>query len=530
MTDNAKVLVSDKLSEHGVKILRDAPGIDVDVKVGMTPEELINTIGTYDGLIIRSATKVTSEVLDAAKNLKVIGRAGIGVDNIDKETASAKGIVVMNTPGGNTTTTAEHAISMMMAMCRQIPQATASVKAGKWEKKKFMGMELFGKTLGVVGIGRIGSIVVKRARGLEMRVIAYDPFISHDAAEKLGVELVSLDELYARADVISIHTPMTPETKHMIGSEAFGKMKKRVKIINCARGGIIDEAALADAIKNGKVAGAALDVFESEPPGDNPLLGLDEVIFTPHLGASTTEAQESVAVAVAEQFIDFFNKGIVRNALNMPSIDPEQLALVRPYLTLGEHMGSFTSQMGGGAVKKVHIEYMGELADIDQRPITQSILKGVLQSYVDETVNMVNAPYLAESRGIVISTTTSSVKRNFMALIGLKLETESREVYVEGTVFAGGEPRLVKLEEFLIEVQLEGTLLAVTNNDKPGVIGHIGAFLGDNGINIGAFHLGRAQTGGRAMAIVNIDSTLTPEQIERLSKIENIIEAKLVQL
>ncbi|VAX25054.1 D-3-phosphoglycerate dehydrogenase, partial [hydrothermal vent metagenome] len=268
MTDNAKVLVSDKLSEHGVKILRDAPGIEVDVKVGMTPEQLIDIIGSYDGLIIRSATKVTPEVLDAAKNLKVIGRAGIGVDNVDKETASAKGIIVMNTPGGNTTTTAEHAISMMMAMCRQIPQATASVRAGKWEKKKFMGMELYGKILGVVGIGRIGSIVVKRARGLEMRVIAYDPFISNDAADKLGVELVSLDELYARADVISVHTPMTKETKHMIGSEAFGKMKKGVKIVNCARGGIIDETALAEAVKEGKVAGAALDVFENEPPGD----------------------------------------------------------------------------------------------------------------------------------------------------------------------------------------------------------------------------------------------------------------------
>jgi len=522
--------VSDKLSEHGVKILRDAPGIDVDVKVGMTPEQLIDIIGSYDGLIIRSATKVTPEVLDAAKNLKVIGRAGIGVDNVDKETASAKGIIVMNTPGGNTTTTAEHAISMMMAMCRQIPQATASVRAGKWEKKKFMGMELYGKTLGVVGIGRIGSIVVKRARGLEMRVIAYDPFISNDAADKLGVELVSLDELYARADVISVHTPMTKETKHMIGSEAFDKMKKGVKIVNCARGGIIDETALAEAVKDGKVAGAALDVFENEPPGDSPLLKLDEVIFTPHLGASTSEAQESVAIAVAEQFIDFFNKGIVRNALNMPSIDPEHIALVRPYLKLGEQMGSFTSQMGQGALKKVHIEYMGELAEIDQRPITQSILKGALQNYVDESVNMVNAPYLAESRGVVISTTTSSVKRNFMALIGLRLETEEREVYVEGTVFIGGEPRLVKLEEFLIEFQLEGTLLAVTNNDKPGVIGKIGAFLGDNNINIGAFNLGRAQTGGRAMAIVSIDSTLSPEQIDKLSRIENIIEAKLVQL
>lgn len=526
-----KILVSDKLSEKGVEILRAAPGISVDVKTGMSEDELIGVIGQYNGLVIRSATTVTKKVLDAAQNLKVIGRAGIGVDNVDVEAASAKGVVVMNTPGGNITTTAEHAISMMMALSRQIPQATASVKGGKWEKKKFMGMELSAKTLGVVGIGRIGSIVVNRARGLQMKVVAYDPFISNEAAEKLGVELVTLDELYARADVISVHTPMTPETKHMIGAEAFGKMKKGVRIINCARGGIIDEAALAAAINEGIVAGAALDVFEKEPPeADNPLLGLDNVIFTPHLGASTAEAQENVAIGIAEQFVDYFANGIINNAVNVPSIDPDQLPVVRPYMALGERMGSFIAQISTGGVKKVEVEYMGDLADVDHRPITQSVLKGILENYVDETVNLVNAPFLAESRGIVVSQSTSSVKRNFAALVGLRLITEEGEIHVEGTVFVGGEPRLVRIEDYIIEAQLEGTMLVVTNNDKPGVIGKIGGFLGDSGVNIAAFHLGRHETGGRAMAIVNVDSAPTQDQLGRLSGLENIIDAKLVRL
>jgi len=526
----AKVLISDKLSENGVRILRDAPGIDVDVKVGMSPEQLLETIPGYDGLIIRSATQVTPEVLAAAKNLKVIGRAGIGVDNIDVTAASAKGVVVMNTPEGNVTTTAEHAISMMMAMSRMIPQATASVRSGKWEKKKFMGMELFGKTLAVVGIGRVGSIVVKRAHGLEMRVIAFDPFISREAAEKLGVELVSLDELYSRADIISVHTPLSGKTKNLLNAEAFSKMKTGVRIINCARGGIVNEADLAEAIKEGKVAGAALDVFETEPPVNSPLFELEQVIFTPHLGASTAEAQENVALAVAEQFVDYFSTGIIRNAVNVPSVDPKLLPVIKPYLALGEQMGSFIAQIAEGGAMEVQVEYMGGLTEMDQRPITQAILKGVLQNYVDQSVNMVNAPFLAESRGIVVSTTTSSVKRNFAALIGLRLKTENREVRVEGTVFVGDEPRLVKLEEFLIEARLEGTMLIFTNNDKLGVIGQIGACLGASGINIGAFNLGRNETGGKAMAIVNIDSIPTSDQMAQLAKIENILELKLVKL
>ncbi len=528
---SAKILVSDKLSENGVEILRNTPGIEVDVKTGMTPDELIKVIPEYDGLIIRSSTKVTADVIGAATRLKAVGRAGIGVDNVDRVAASAKGVVVMNTPGGNTTTTAEHAIAMMMALSRKIPQATASVKSGKWEKSKFMGSEHYNKTLAVVGIGRIGSIVVKRARGLEMKVIAYDPFISDEAAENMGVELVSLDELYARADYISIHTPMTPETKHLIGKEAFSKMKKGVRIINCARGGIIDEDALAVAVKEGIVAGAALDVFENEPLGENsPLLELDEVIMTPHLGASTSEAQENVAIAVAKQMADFFTTGLIRNAVNVPSIDPDELAMVKPYLSLGEKMGSFLAQTTEGGAKSMEITYMGELTELDQRPITQSVIKGVLEVYVGESVNFVNAPYLAESRGIVVSTTTSSVKRNFSALIGLRLVTDKMDYYIEGAVFIGNQPRLVKFNDFLLEAQLEGTMLVLDNDDKPGVIGAIGSSLGKKNINIASFDLSRTELGGRATSIINIDSVPTSEDISDMEKIENILKIKLVRL
>lgn len=528
----AKVLVSDKLSEAGVKILQDAPaGIEVDVKTGMKPDELIKVIPNYDGLIIRSATKVTENILNAATKLKIIGRAGIGVDNVDTKTASAKGVVVMNTPGGNTTTTAEHAIAMMMALSRMIPQATASIKAGKWEKSKFMGSEHFNKTLGIIGIGRIGSIVVKRARGLEMKVIAADPFISQTAAENMGVELVTLDDLLARADYISIHSPLTPETKHIVNADAFKKMKKGVRIINCARGGIIDEHALADAIKDGIVAGAALDVFENEPVGaDNPLLQLDEVVLTPHLGASTSEAQVNVAIAVAEQFVDFFTSGIIRNAVNVPSVDPEQLAVVRPYLALGEKMGAFLSQIAKGGVTEIKITYMGELGDIDQRPVTQSIIKGVLEHFIEESVNFVNAPYIAESRGIVVSSGTSSVKRNFKSLLGVEIITDIGKHYAEGAVFIGDQPRLVKLNDFLVEAHLDGSMLVFTNDDKPGVIGAIGTYLGDHGINVASFELARSNEGGVATAIVSVDNTPSPEDIAKMKEIENIREVRLITL
>ncbi|VAX23829.1 D-3-phosphoglycerate dehydrogenase [hydrothermal vent metagenome] len=527
----ARILVSDKLSQNGIDILKATPGIEVDVKTGMTPAELISIIGQYDGLIIRSATRVTEEVLKAGASLKAIGRAGIGVDNVDTKAASRKGVVVMNTPGGNTTTTAEHAVAMMMALSRKIPQATASVKKGKWEKSKFMGSEHYGKTLGILGIGRIGSIVAKRAHGLEMKVIAFDPFISLEAADNLGIELVTIDDFFARSDYISIHTPKTPETTHIINKEAFAKMKKGVRIINCARGGIINEQDLAQAVKDGIVAGAALDVFESEPPAiDNPLLALDEVILTPHLGASTSEAQENVAIAVADQMVKFFTTGLIQNAVNVPSIDPDQLSVIKPYLALGEKMGSFLAQAVEGGVKEVNITYMGDLADIDQRSITQSIVKGVLEVFAGEAVNFINAPFLAESRGIVVSSGTSSVKRNFSSLLGLKIVTDTGEMYIEGAVFMGGEPRLVKLGDYLVETQLKGNMLVFTNNDKPGVIGNIGTYLGREGVNIASFELSREKKGGVAMSIVSIDSALSSDQIKRMKKIENVVEVNLVRL
>lgn len=524
-----RILVSDKLSETGINILKASGLFDVDVKTGMSPTELGSVIGQYDGLIIRSASQVTRDVLASATNLKVVGRAGIGVDNVDVKAASERGVVVMNTPGGNTTTTAEHAIALMLSMARRIPQAAASIKAGKWEKG-LLGVELWGKTLGVVGLGRIGSLVAKKAIGLEMKIIAYDPFINAQTADKMGVELVSLDDLYGRSDFITLHCVLTPETRKMLGGEAFAKMKKGVRIINCARGGLVDEDALAEAIRSGKVAGAALDVFEKEPPKDSPIVAMDEVVGTPHLGASTAEAQENVAIHIAEQMVDFFRNGVIQNAVNVPSISPEQFSVVRPYLALGGKLGSFVAQVAGDGPKNLEITYMGEIADIQTAPVTQSIIKGLLEVYVGTTVNFVNAPYLAESRGITISTTKSTEKRALAGLVGVKLKTDSGDVYAEGAVFPGGESRLTKLSGFFMEARLDGTMIVFTNNDKPGVIGAIGTFLGSKGINIASFELSRMQLGGQAMAIINVDSTPSPADLAEMKKIVNVLDVKLVRL
>lgn len=524
-----RILVSDKLSETGINILKASGLFDVDVKTGMSPTELGAVIAKYDGLIIRSATQVTRDVLASATNLKAVGRAGIGVDNVDVKAASERGVVVMNTPGGNTTTTAEHAIALMLSMARKIPQAASSMKAGKWDKG-LLGVELYGKTLGVVGLGRIGSLVAKKAIGLEMKVIAYDPFINSQTADKMGVELVSLDDLYSRSDFITLHCVLTPETRKMLGSGAFAKMKKGVRIINCARGGLVDEAALAEAIRSGKVAGAALDVFEKEPPKDSPIVEMDEVVGTPHLGASTTEAQENVAIHIAEQMVDFFRNGVIQNAVNVPSISPEQFAMVRPYLTLGDRMGSFVAQVSAAGPKSLEITYMGEIADLQTAPVTQSIIKGMLEVYVGKTVNFVNAPYLAESRGITISTTKSTEKRAAAGLVGVRLKTDSGDVYAEGSVFSGGEPRLTKLSGFFMEASLDGTMIVFTNNDKPGVIGAIGTFLGGRQINIAAFELSRMEMGGQAMAIINVDSAPSPADLAEMRKIANVLDVRLVQL
>jgi D-3-phosphoglycerate dehydrogenase len=524
-----KVLVSDNISEKGIEIFRKAEGIEVDVKVGLQPEELNAIIKDYDGLVVRSATKVTRDIIEAADRLKVIGRAGTGTDNIDKEAATKRGIVVMNTPGGNTITTAEHTIAMLMSLVRKIPQATASLRAKKWEKKKFMGTEIYNKTLGIIGMGKIGSVVAERARGLGMNVIAYDPFVTPKVAERLGVELVSLDELFARADFITIHAPKNKETENLINKDAFKKMKTGVRIINCARGGIVNEDDLYNAIKSGKVAGAALDVFTQEPPGNNPLLELEEVICTPHLGASTNEAQVNVAVAIAEQMVDYLINGTIRNAVNVPSISGELLVTLSPYLTLAERMGSFQSQIISGAVEEVNIEYSGDIINYDLKPITIFLMKGLLK-HIDEDANFVNALNIARDRGIKIVDSKSTEATDFTDLITLKTKTTSGETLVAGTVFGKHDPWIVRINDFRIETVLEGNMLLFHTYDQPGVIGNIGTTLGKNNINISRMQFGRQEKEGEALVILGVDSTYSEEVFQALNRLPHIISVKRIQL
>ncbi len=526
-----KVLISDSLSEKAVEILEKAEGIECVFDPKITPEDLLKTIGEYDGLAVRSRTKVTKEVLEAGTKLKVVGRAGIGVDNIDIAEATKNGVIVMNTPGGNTTTTAEHAISMMMALARKIPQATSSMKAGKWEKKLFEGVEMTGKTLGIVGIGNIGSIVANRAQGLHMDVIAYDPFISEEAADKLGIGLVELDELYKRSDFISIHVPATKETLNMINKTAFGKMKDSVRIVNCARGGIINEADLAEAITSGKVAGAALDVLVNEPPEEgNPVIGLDNVILTPHLGASTGEAQENVAVAVSDQIADYLINGTIRNAINVPSVAGESLAQLSPYITLAEKLGSFQGQLIKGAVEEVTIEYSGDVTDLDVAPVTIAALKGLLENVVGDNVNFVNAPVVAEERGIKVVEVKSSRNIDFASSVTVKVKTKDEESLAEGAIFGKTEPRIVRYNKFLLDAVTEGTLLVLHNDDKPGVIGEVGTVLGEGGVNIAGLHLSREVVGGESVSIWSIDSAPKDEILDKLKKVSNVISAEVVEL
>ncbi len=524
-----KVLVSDNISPKGVEILKKA-GLEVDVKTGMKPEELKACIGGYHGLVIRSATKVTSEIIDAAVNLKVIGRAGSGLDNVDKAAASKKGIVVMNTPGGNTITTAEHSIAMLFSVARLIPQATASMKAGKWEKKKFMGVELYNKTLGILGLGNIGSQVAKRAQGLEMNVIAYDPFLSEEKAKMLGIRKVSVDELFALSDFITIHTPLTPETKGIVNAGTIAKMKDGVRIINCARGGIVNEHDLYDALKSGKVAGAALDVLEKEPPVDNPLLTLDSVICTPHLGASTEEAQENVALAVAEQIVDYLVNGTIRNAVNFPSIPADQVSRLQPYISLAEKIGSFSSQIFEGGVTEITVEYAGDAAEINSAAVTIAAIKGFLSPILIETVNYVNAPFIARERGIEVKETKTKDSGDYQSVIGLKIKSNDRESHVAGTLFSKRDPRIIMIDDFKVEIVPEGELLLMYNNDKPGVIGNIGTLLGENGINIARMHFGRETAGGKAISVVSIDSTPTPQIMQKIRTVPNILSVRQICL
>jgi D-3-phosphoglycerate dehydrogenase len=524
-----KVLISDNISQKCIDILKDA-GLAVDIKVGMKPEELRASIGEYHGLVIRSATKVTSEIIDAARNLKVIGRAGSGLDNVDKVAATKKGIVVMNTPGGNTITTAEHTIAHIVSLARLIPQATTSMKAGKWEKKKFMGVELFNKTLGVVGIGNIGSQVAKRMQAFGMNVIAYDPFLSEDTANTMGVEKVDIKELFKRSDFITIHTPLTPETKYLINKKSIRIMKDGVRIINCARGGIINETDLYDAIVSGKVAGAALDVFEKEPPENNPLLSLDNFICTPHLGASTKEAQENVAVAVAEQIVDYLIHGTIRHAVNFPSIPADQVARLQPYINLAEKLGGFAAQMFEGGVTEITIEYRADAAQINTAPVTIAAIKGFLNPILLETVNFVNAPVIAKERGIEVKETKSTDEGDYQSMIALRVKAKGKESYVAGTLFSKKDPRIVYIDDFKVEIVPEGELLLLYNNDKPGVIGNIGTLLGKNHINIARMHFGRERQGGMAISVVSIDAHASPQIIDQIKKLPNILSVKQISL
>jgi D-3-phosphoglycerate dehydrogenase len=524
-----KVLISDNISTKCVDILKNA-GLKVDVKTGMSPDELKACIGVYHGLIIRSATKMTADIIEAAKNLKVIGRAGSGLDNVDKTAATKKGIVVMNTPGGNTITTAEHTIALMVSLARQIPQATMSMKSGKWEKKKFMGVELFNKTLGIVGIGNIGSQVARRMQAFSMNIIAFDPFLSEEKAKDMGVEKVSLKELFKRADFITIHTPLTPETKNLINKEVIKTMKPGVRIINCARGGIINEKDLYDALVEGKVAGAALDVLEKEPPENNPLLTLDSVVTTPHLGASTREAQENVAVAVAEQIVDYLVHNTIRNAINFPSIPADQVAKLNPYINLAERLGCFAAQMFEGGVTQITIEYKGDAADINTAPVTIAALKGFLTPILEETVNFVNAPLIARERGIEIKELKSTDQGDYQSLIALRINAKKKTSYFAGTLYGKKDPRIVFVENFKVEIIPEGALLFMYNNDKPGVIGNIGTLLGKNKINIARMHFGRETPGGTAISVVSIDSPASPALLKKIKELPNILSVKQIRL
>lgn len=525
-----KVLVSDKMAPEAVEIFRKAQGIEVDVKTNLTPEELKEVIKDYDALAVRSATKVKKAIIDSADKLSVIARAGVGLDNVDIEAATKRGIVVMNTPDGNTITTGEHTIAMMLSLARQIPQATASMKAGKWEKNKFMGHEFCNKTLGIIGTGRVGSTVASRAQGLKMNVIAYDPFISPEVAEEMGITLATLDEIFTNSDFITVHTPLTKDTEGIVNAEAFAKMKKGVFIINCARGGIISEKDLYDALVSGKVAGAALDVFVEEPTKNMELLSLENVICTPHLGASTDEAQVNVAIAVAEQIVAYLLKGEIKNAVNFPSISGEMMHVMQPYLTLAEKLGSFKSQLVSGGIKEVHVEYSGEILKYNVAPITISLLKGLLTPILKETVNYINAPVVAKERGIKVVESKSSEIKDFTNLISLTVKTSQEVSSATATLFGRGDYRIVRINKFTMEVIPEGHMLVLYNYDKPGVIGNIGTTLGDNNVNIARLHLGREQVDQQALVVLSTDSAVPEDVLQKLRKLPHVISVKSLKM
>jgi D-3-phosphoglycerate dehydrogenase len=517
-----KVLISDAMDPKAAAIFRER-GIAIDEKPGLTPDELMAIIGDYDGLAIRSTTKVTKDLLDAALNLKVVGRAGIGVDNVDIPAATARGVVVMNTPFGNSITTAEHAIALMFALARQLPEADASTQSGKWEKNRFMGVEVTGKTLGLIGAGNIGSIVASRALGLRMKVVAYDPFLTPERAVELGIEKVELGELLRRADFISLHTPLTDQTRNILSREALAKTKPGVRIVNCARGGLIDEAALKEALDSGQVAGAALDVFATEPVKDSPLFGTPGFISTPHLGASTSEAQVNVAIQVAEQMSDFLLLGGVTNAINMPSLSAEEAPRLKPYMALAEKLGKLVGQVLGESVRSVAVEVEGAAAELNQKPITGAVLAGLMGTY-SQTVNMVNAPFLAKERGLDVREIRHDREGDYHTLLRVTAGTAEGERSIAGTLFGNKAPRLVEIFGIEVEAELAGNMLYIVNTDAPGFIGALGSTLGSAGINIATFNLGRRKAGGEAVALVAVDDPIDAEVVDKLHALPGVLQ------
>ena len=526
-----RVLLTDSLGPEGLEKLRAQPELEIDVRPGITPDDLRTAIRGCDGVIVRSGARITADVLAQADHLRVIGRAGIGVDNVDVETATKRGIVVMNTPGGSNVTTAEHAITLLLALARNVPQAAAAVRAGRWERSRWLGTEVCNKILGVIGLGNIGAIVAERAIGLRMRVIAFDPFVTAETAARLRVELVSLEALYARADFVTIHTPLTPETRGLIGRETLARMKRGVRIVNCARGGIVDEAALADAIQAGQVAGAALDVLAEEPPPkDYPLLQLEQVICTPHLGASTGEAQVNVAIAIAQQVADFLCRGIIQNAVNVPSLSPEVLQVLRPYLLLAEKLGVLQAQLATELPVEVTVQASGEVAERDVRSLTAAVLRGLLGQLLGESVNFVNAPAIARERGIKVIESRTSETSDYVNALVVQVRTPTRTLGVEGAVFGAGTVRLTKIDGFRMEAVPEGYILMLHNRDVPGVVGKVGTLLGESHINIAGIELGREKVGGMALSLIHVDDAVSDAVLERLRTLPQIVSAQLLRL
>jgi D-3-phosphoglycerate dehydrogenase / 2-oxoglutarate reductase len=525
-----KVLVSDALSDVGVRIFEETPGIDVTVKTDLGPEGILKEIGGYDALVIRSATKVTREVIEAGANLKVIGRAGIGLDNVDIEAASRRGIVVMNTPDGNTITTAEHAIALLMSLTRNIPRATASMKAGKWEKKLLKGREVYGKTLGLVGLGHIGRIVADRAQGLKMKVIVYDPYLKPSVIEAADCEPVGFEELLSRSDYVTVHVPKTGETAGLLGAEAFAGMKRGAMLINCARGGIVDEDALCEALSSGHLAGAALDVFASEPPGKHRLMDLDNFVCTPHLGASTMEAQDNVAKDVAEQIVAYLLHGTVKNAVNVPSVSAELMSVLRPWVVLGEKLGMLQGQLASSGVEEVEVRYLGKVTEYDVRPLTTGVLKGLLTPVMKDDVNYINARMVASDRGIKVLESTSEKSEDFGSLIMVRVKTVDGENVVSGTIFGKTLPRILRINDFYLEAVPEGHMLLIHNEDKPGVIGRICSTLGERSINISRMHVGQDPRRARNIIILSTEIPAGEEALQEIRGLENVHSAFRIEL